>query len=604
MEVDRVSFYPLLLDILTDISESHFVTFDLELSGIPSKVAKNGKGAGRQTLQERYAEVKQAAERYQILQIGLTCVQQDVEHKKYILKPYNFELSPLIEERGLDIERIFSFQSGAVDFLLKVGFDLSVPFKHGIPYLSRAESKEAREKHAKRQDKSAIADIQIKPTETESLAFLERVRDEINTWIKSRKHDALDYLNIGAMGADVISENGETPLPQAISRFEMRLVHQLVRAEYPELVSIGKRGFVQIVRYDEERESRIQAERKRELYERIGRQKGFRWVIEALHGSEISNLDLRECARDPVTGDHVFADMNEFKAQFNRAHALLRGNPRVLIGHNCFLDLVYIYHTFIGELPDTVEEFQQELHHLWPVIVDTKYMSTHECGDINPVSSLEQIASQLSAEQEPILEIEAEHMKYANVEALHEAGYDSFLTAQIAARLSTKLVKDGTFVEVNGKTNGHAKTVASNGSLNENIARGVHNLQLTETALDAHTYHVNNGTTPLSDADSFMPSVEGGKWKRRGDPTLPPQNPQDPFKYNPKNLKHRLTDDDRVRSFEGGMPGFDSDFWRVYGNKLRVFGTEEGVCVLSERVVNSSDEDEEVGVGQGGVVVA
>lgn len=30
------------------------------------------------------------------------------------------------------------------------------------------------------------------------------------------------------------------------------------------------------------------------------------------------------------------------------------------------------------------------------------------------------------------------------------------------------------------------------------------------------------------------------------------------------------------------MPGFDSDFWGVYGNKLRVFGTQEGVCLLDQ----------------------
>ena len=29
------------------------------------------------------------------------------------------------------------------------------------------------------------------------------------------------------------------------------------------------------------------------------------------------------------------------------------------------------------------------------------------------------------------------------------------------------------------------------------------------------------------------------------------------------------------------MPPFSSDFWRVYGNKLRVFGTVEGVCDLN-----------------------
>jgi len=32
---------------------------------------------------------------------------------------------------------------------------------------------------------------------------------------------------------------------------------------------------------------------------------------------------------------------------------------------------------------------------------------------------------------------------------------------------------------------------------------------------------------------------------------------------------------------EGLMPAFSSDFWRVYGNKLRVFGTVEGVFPLT-----------------------
>ena len=31
-----------------------------------------------------------------------------------------------------------------------------------------------------------------------------------------------------------------------------------------------------------------------------------------------------------------------------------------------------------------------------------------------------------------------------------------------------------------------------------------------------------------------------------------------------------------------GMPRFSGDFWRVYGNRLRVFGTEEGVCALAD----------------------
>lgn len=592
MEVDKISFYPLLLDILTDISQAHFVAFDLELSGVPSKQFGGGSN-GKLTLQQRYLETKEAAERYQILQIGLTCVQQDVENNKYIFKPYNFELSPLIDERGLDVERIFSFQSGACEFLLKAGFDMSVPFNSGIPYLSRSESKEAREKHAKRQDKNTISDIQIKPTETESLAFLEHARKLINEWLGSRKPETVEHVNIGKVnaGPEGVIKDTKSP-PEDLSRFEKRLVHQLVRAEYPDLVSISKYGFVQVTRFNKEREDQIAADRKRELNDRINRQKGFRWVIDALRGADISNIDLKQCAKDPVTGEQIFADMDEFKAQFHRAKSLMRGNPRILVGHNCFLDLVYIYRTFIGQLPDTVEEFQSKLHDHWPFIVDTKYMSTHNCGDINPVSSLEQIAQQLSAQQNPILEVDKEHMKYANVEAFHEAGYDSFLTAQIAVRLSSKLEKEGSYVDVAETTN----------EANEDpVDKSINSLKLTETMLDKHNHHTENGTSPPSEPNGFIPSIEGGKWKRRGDPTLPSQSPNDVFVYDPKNLKHRHVNDEMEQKVEGGMPRLSSDFWRVYGNKLRVFGTQEAVCGLdgSDKML----EDEDGGIGQGGVAV-
>ncbi|KAK4540188.1 hypothetical protein LTR36_009686 [Oleoguttula mirabilis] len=603
MEVDKVSFYPLLLDIFTDISEAHFVAIDLELSGVPSKGMR--ADPGKPTLQQRYRETKEAAERYQILQIGITCVKQDTDSGKYILTPYNFDLNPIIEERGLDIERIFSFQSGAVEFLLKVGFDLAKPFSRGVPYLSRLECGEARDKHAKRQDKSAMADIQIKPTEVESLAFLERVRGLISAWVASRNMDTPEYINIGAIDAEIIVDG---QAPEELSRFEKRLVHQLVRAEFPELVSLPKRGFVQVVRFDQEREERIAVDRKRELSERINRQKGFRWVIEALLGSDLSRLDLRECARDGITGEHVFADMDEFRAQFNRAHHLMKGNPRMLVGHNCFLDLVYIYRTFIGVLPDTVTEFQRKLHALWPVIVDTKYMSTHNCGDINPVSSLEQIAAQLSAQQEPEVVVGKDHRKYENVEAFHEAGYDSFLTAQIAVRLSSKLELEGAYVDgdakgVNGVANGvHGmKLNAATPSTHELLASNANGLaSITASGVTNGTV---NGTTAISEPEGFTPSVQGFRWKRNGDPTVPGQSgADDPFVYDPKNLKHRYENPELAKGIERGMPKLGSDFWRVYGNKLRVFGTEESVCRLNHGDTTELESDHD-GEGQGGVEV-
>lgn len=602
MDVTKTSFYPLLLDILTDISESYFVAFDLELSGVPVKQPTASRRVGRPSLQERYQEVKEAAEKYSILQIGLTCVREDLETGRYISRPYNFELSPLIDVQGLDVERDFAFSTSAVDFLKRVGFDFSKPFNVGVPYLSREESKAARERHENRQKKDAIADLQIKETDVESLALLQRIRNQVEGWLADPT--ASDYLNIGPIGSEIEIEGQP---PAELTRYEKRLVHQLVRAEFPRLVTFSKRGLVQIVHFDAEREARISAGRKADLDERIGRQKGFRWVMEALLGNNIGKLDLTLSATDPVTGDPVFADIHEYRAKFNRAHATLRNRPRVLVGHNCFLDLVYLYKAFVGSLPATVEDFTTEIHKRWPTIVDTKYMATHNCGDINPASSLEEIARQLAYPEIQLDVLDELHNKYKDVEVFHEAGFDSYLTAQVAVRLSMKLEREGAYVDdvdelgqggvkVDGQYAVSHPVEAAVSTGKSLLSAAVKAMNLNGTAADPDTppappapfsstlpvppsNPTQRTSSPLLSlspkAESFVPSSLGATWKSGGDSTLGPENADDPFVMS-RNKVPAVE-----KGIEGGMPRFGGDFWRVYGNRLRVFGTEEGVCALN-----------------------
>lgn len=142
-----------------------------------------------------------------------------------------------------------------------------MPFNGGIPYLSRTETRKVRENFTKRQDKASIADIDIKPTETESLAFLARVRSEIDAWKTSRKAETLEYVNIGKPPPPTtttdVEKNAEDDFHanEPLTRFEKRLVYQLVRAEYPDLVAIGKRDFIQIVRFNKAREDQFAADR-------------------------------------------------------------------------------------------------------------------------------------------------------------------------------------------------------------------------------------------------------------------------------------------------------------------------------------------------------
>lgn len=88
MDVSANTFRSVLPSTLGAISRAHFVSFDLELSGIPGRQTGQQRppgqsGDGKQTLQERYQETKKAAERYQVLQLGLTCVEEDTERGKF-----------------------------------------------------------------------------------------------------------------------------------------------------------------------------------------------------------------------------------------------------------------------------------------------------------------------------------------------------------------------------------------------------------------------------------------------------------------------------------------------------------------------------------------
>ncbi|KAF2862447.1 CAF1-domain-containing protein [Piedraia hortae CBS 480.64] len=544
MDVDKTSLYPLLLDILTDISESHIVAIDLELSGIPSRKLRRDQ---RGNLQERYDELKKAADRFQVLQFGMTCVSQDVLNGKYILKPYNFDINPLVPER-LGVDRVFAFQSGAIEFLLSQGFDISRPFKRGVPYLSRIEAVAARERHLMREDKSAIQDVPLKPTEVDAIAFVELTRKTIKEWMAANDTTIARDLSIGS-GGNAKQDKGKsqkekTQDAKELTRFEKRLVYQLVRSEFPELVAYNSRGRVKIARFDKTREDKLAAERQTESDARINKQKGLRWVVEALLGSDLSKLNLRDCAFDPQTGESIVADISDYRARLNRAQSKFRGRPRVLVGHNCFLDLVYMFRTFIGPLPDTVEDFQTRIHAMWPLIVDTKYMCTHNCSDINPISSLEQTAKQLGQLEQPVLEVPKKYSLYAKAPAFHEAGYDSYLTATVAVRLAAKLEREGNYV---------TPSMPGLGKQDEAPAS--------------------------SSPPAWKPSEAGIDWQHGGDPTISTDSVSE---ITPRDYRQAYDEVIWNSSFEGGMPALSSDFWRVYGNKLRVFGTDESVLTLGD----------------------
>lgn len=119
--------------------------------------------------------------------------------------------------------------------------------------------------------------------------------------------------------------------------------------------------------------------------------------------------------------------------KLGKSEEKLRAETPVLVGHNMFLDLCFLYTTFFGPLPDTLDGFGHIVHELFPRILDTKHILTHADHEMMPPKTLEDVFLELQAKKMPF-EIEHIQTRYTNrmhAANVHQAGHDSFKTSVV-----------------------------------------------------------------------------------------------------------------------------------------------------------------------------
>lgn len=118
MNITGASFPFEAVNIIQHIAKSRFIAFDFEFSGVAAR--NSGGSSGKLSLQEYYDELRSAAQIYQILQVGLTIVEEDLEKGRYSARPYNFNLNPLPALKESTFRRTWSYNSGGkIDFRLQ-----------------------------------------------------------------------------------------------------------------------------------------------------------------------------------------------------------------------------------------------------------------------------------------------------------------------------------------------------------------------------------------------------------------------------------------------------------------------------------------------------
>ena len=457
-------------------------------------------------------------------------------------------------------------------------------------------------------------------------ALINHIHASIKKWQSEPKDQQEAYVNIP----------GEVEgLPAVLNNYQMRLTHQIVRNEYPGLHTVGMKHFIQITNPTDEQQASQKLVKTQEREKKIADAVGFRWLMEAIFGGNITGMP------DHYVGNGMPYDLKgqtpeEFMSQLQEK---LRRKRRVIVGHNCFTDLVNLYKCFIGELPSSVTDFASEIHSLLPGVVDTKHLATAGTKGWR-ATSLEEVSTSLVSETLPRIDVPAEFDRYQYASSYHEAGYDSLLTAKIAIMLSAKMEREGQYLELeklNTERNAPAQGVfgtdedvyesAAESSQTTNGQKPAITTSLGETILSTvettKKLFTKEETTPKDITTSSEPAIS--------DPILEKQQPLLAVKERDRTAKRK--DVKEVAKIKGafGManiydsleldksgPELDSegdsmsldsksspspspakkkdvtamvkkgeimprweggnDFWKIFGNKLQVNGCQEGVC--------------------------
>lgn len=193
-----------------------------------------------------------------------------------------------------------------------------------------------------------------------------------------------------------------------------------------------------------------------------------------------------------------------------------------------------------------------------------------------------------------------DHKRYIHEKPAHEAGFDSYLTAKVVICLSAKLEAAGQYVDQkidNGSEEEANKTTPGNvGSSSLTTFVFPSEPQPTGKKKNPESSDSAFEAVPPSTTTTMPPDPSSSKRKR---PPASLAAGRTPFSHATKFdvLGDLQSDDDlaspslpqtrgKARASEVAlprapmMPPFDSDFWNVYGNKLRVNGTAEGICRL------------------------
>ncbi|KAI0104910.1 CAF1-domain-containing protein [Hypoxylon sp. NC0597] len=566
MEVNRGNFFWILPSMLDEAQKARFVAIDIEMSGISSS---RGRAYHDNSVQDSYTRIKEAVEGYQVLQVGFTFILYDEKKSEYTIRTFNCPVSPLFPRSPFSaslarhLDRKIGISAISYGFLRQHNFDLNYTLDNGIPYLSRREqellvqfclSEDIEHEHI---DPLALDD--------ESQEFYGYASRQIGEFVATPSKTKMRTFI-------------KSPYGDKLNGLQARLIHQIIREEYPTCIAKriqvgGMAGCMSVT--ISTRVTEVETKSRQLLnMDEAKKLSGLQILFEALSGGSFAARINREWIthnnRLPVVADPRKKFNETF--DFQQCEANLKRNQPILIGHNLFHDLAFIYNTFFEPLPPLADDFLRRINVLFPRIVDTKFMHTRGKHMMEPDRTLQELHDRYAKFKFPVVRDVAR----PGLAAPHNAGYDSCMTAVLFLKQTRSLFAQGKYMdaveekyyaptrhddpqEAKEETTQESSSVAScsevttTSLLDQEEAETLGALQ-NWRVLAADESTSRHATLPTRDADLVPPAEQGA---------------QKESAQKGKDVIH--SEIYSVRELHV-IPPWGDEFWRAYGNKSSVAG--------------------------------
>ncbi|KAL0328568.1 UNVERIFIED_CONTAM: Poly(A)-specific ribonuclease PARN [Sesamum calycinum] len=417
--VTKSNFEPALAELRRHVREADFVAVDLEMTGVTSAPWRESFEFDRSDIQ--YLKIKDSAEKFAVVQFGVCPFRWDPHSRSFVAHPHNFYIFPRQENVGDGLSYEFLCQTSSLEFLAKYQFDFNACVYEGISYLSRSEEEEA----LRRLDS-------VYKDERPNASF--KFRNGVNTQLISM--------------ADILFAER---MKNMTTFFHMRpalVVNGLTSRQ----LRLIKLYYTNVLSINPDHRKALQ---RSCLCLRTGETSSRQPLIvytDSTIDRESLMRELKACQRKEAE--------TKIKAAigFRQVIDLLSSQRKLIVGHNCFLDLAHVYNKFIAPLPLTAEEFVSAFRTYFPHVIDTKVLLNLDdvllrivgkggtslskafgllCPPIAPSSS----SSVFAGKPRVRVEVEVDDQRFSNWNsgAKHEAGYDAFMTGCVFSQACLQL---------------------------------------------------------------------------------------------------------------------------------------------------------------------